>query len=175
VRSLYSQEKEIPVDLLVGSNADEGVNPSLRPPESAAAYTADLRARYGDFAQRFFKLYPAGSDAEAKQSQPRLKSDDESWRVVSWARFQSKRGVRHVYVYRFSTVPPFAPWAKLHSAGHGAELPYVFGFPPIELLQKFEPADKAALHARIEDEIQSYWIQGHKIRGSEGGLANIDR
>lgn len=77
--------------------------------------------------------------------------------MLSWARFQSKRGVRRVYVYRFSTVPPFGIWGKLHAAGHGAELPYVFGFPPVELLVKYEPAAKAALHARIEDEIQSYW------------------
>ncbi|HVS75334.1 MAG TPA: carboxylesterase family protein, partial [Steroidobacteraceae bacterium] len=157
VRALYSEGKQVPADLLVGSNSDEGVNLAFGPPESAAAFRAGVRIRYGDFAARFLKLYPANSDAQARQSQLRLRSDDVSWRMVSWARFQSQRGVRHVYLYRFSTVPPFRPWAQLHAAGHGAELPYVFGFPPVELLFKNEPAEEAALHARIEDEIQSYW------------------
>jgi para-nitrobenzyl esterase len=157
VRALYSERKQVPVDLLVGSNADEGINLAFGPLESAAAFKTDLRARYGDFAARFLQMYPARSEAEAKQSQLRLMSDEVSWRMVSWARLQSKRGVRHVYVYRFSTIPPFRPWGMLHAAGHGAELPYVFGFPPVELFSKFEPAGEATLHARIENEIQSYW------------------
>src|SRR5262249_28307304 len=99
------------------------------PPESATAFTADLQARYGDFAGRFLQLYPASSDAEAEQSQLRLKSDDVSWRMMSWARFQSKRGVRHVYVYRFSSVPPFAPWGKPQCAGLWARPPLFFGIP----------------------------------------------
>ena len=169
VRALYSKGEQAPVDLLVGSNADEGINPAFGPPEPAAAYTADLGARYGDFADRFLQLYPATSDAEAEQSQLRLHSDEVSWRMVSWGRFQSKRRVGHVYIYRFATVPPFAPWGTLHAAGHGAELPYVFGFPPVELLQKFEPADKAALHARIERDIQSYWTNFAKT-GDPNGL-----
>lgn len=168
VRALYSRGEQVPVDLLVGSNADEGVNLAFAPPESAAAYRADIRAHYGGFAERFLALYPGRSDAQARQSQLRLQSDDESWRMVSWARFQSSRGIRHVYVYRFSTIPPFAPWATLHAAGHGAELPYVFGYPPIELLWKYEPADKAALHARIEDDIQSYWANFAKSGDPNG-------
>ncbi len=168
VRALYSRGKQVPVDLLVGSNADEGVNLAFGPPESAAAYRAQVRARYGDFAERFLKLYPGRTDAEARQSQLRLASDDMSWRMVSWARFQARRGVRHVYLYRFSTIPPFLPWVKLHAAGHGAELPYVFGYPPIELLKKFEPAQKAALHTRIEEEIQSYWTNFAKTGDPNG-------
>ena len=157
VSALYREGKQARVDLLVGSNADEGVNLDFGPPLSASAFATEVRLRYGDFADRFLQLYPANSDADAKRSQLRLNSDDVSWRMVSWARFQANRGVRHVYLYRFSTVPPFLPWVKLHAAGHGAELPYVFGFPPIELLKKYEPAYKATLHSRIEDEIQSYW------------------
>ncbi len=156
VRALYESKKQARVDLLVGSNADEGVN-TLGPLASAADYIAETRERYGDFADRFLSLYPAASDAEAAQSQLHRKADDVAWREVSWARLQANVGVRHVYLYRFSTVPPFAPWPKLNAAGHGAELPYVFGFPPVELLAKFEPPEKATLHARIEDQIQTYW------------------
>lgn len=167
-RTLYGERKQVPVDLLVGSNADEGVNLAFGPPESARAFRDDVRARNGDFAARFLQMYPASSDAEARRSQLRMKSDFVSWQMVSWARFQSARGVRHVYLYRFATIPPFRPWSSLHAAGHGAELPYVFGFPPAELFAKFEPADKAALHARIENEIESYWTNFAKTGDPNG-------
>jgi para-nitrobenzyl esterase len=168
VRTLFREGKQNPSDLLVGSNVDEGVNLALGPPKSARAFRADVRARYDDFAARFSQMYPASSDAQARQSQLRMKSDFISWQMVSWARFQSALGVRHVYVYRFATIPPFRPWSTLHAAGHGAELPYVFGFPPAELFEKFEPADQAALHSRIENEIQAYWTNFAKTGDPNG-------
>jgi para-nitrobenzyl esterase len=169
VRTLYARNKQAPVDLLVGSNSDEGVNPgSFGPPEPADAYKTDLQARYGDFGRRFLEIYPADSDTQAAESQVRLGSDEKSWRAFTWAQFQSSRGVHHVYLYRFSSVPPFAPWGKLRAAGHGAELPYVFGFPPMELLQKFETPDQAALHRKIEDQIQSYWTNFAKTGDPNG-------
>lgn len=168
-REVFADGKQLSSDLLVGSNADEGVNLSQQGShDSAAKYVADTRARYGELAERFLAVYPARSDSEATQSQLRLKSDELSWRMVSWARFEAKKGIAHVYVYRFSTVPPFAPWPQLNAAGHGAELPYVFGFPPAALLAKFEPLDRASLHARIEDQIQTYWTNFAKVGDPNG-------
>jgi para-nitrobenzyl esterase len=167
VRALYVAGKQAHVDLLIGSNADEGVN-TLGPPMDAARYAADTWARYSDFADRFLALYPARSDTEAAASQLRRQSDDTAWRAYSWAQLQARADVRQVYLYRFSTIPPFGRWPKLHAAGHGAELPYVFGFPPIELLPKYESAEKAALHARIEDRIQTYWTNFAKTGDPNG-------
>ena len=33
-----------------------------------------------------------------------------------------------------ATIPPFGAWPKLGKVGHGAELPYVFGYPSTALL-----------------------------------------
>jgi para-nitrobenzyl esterase len=167
VRALYEDGKQAHVDLLVGSNSDEGVN-TLGPLLSAHAYAADILVRHGAFAGRFLALYPGRSDPEAARSQLRAQTDDVAWRELSWARFQARVGVKHVYLYRFSTIPPFQPFARLHAAGHGAELPYVFGFPPITLLAKYEPADKAAMHTRIENQIQSYWTNFAKTGDPNG-------
>lgn len=167
VRSLYKAGKQAKVDLLVGSNADEGVN-TLGPLVGAAGYVAETRAAYGGFADRFLAQYPAASDAGAETSQLRRKSDEAAWRAYSWAAFQARAGIRNVYLYRFSTIPPFQPWPKLNAAGHGAELPYLFGFPPVELLAKYEPPEKAALHARIADQIQAYWTNFAKTGNPNG-------
>jgi para-nitrobenzyl esterase len=167
VRSLYQAGKQAKVDLLAGSNADEGVN-TLGTLMNAAAYIADTKATHGNFADRFLAYYPASSDAEAETSQLRRQSDETAWRAYSWATFQAKAGIRNVYLYRFSTIPPFQPWPKLNAAGHGAELPYLFGYPPIELLAKYEAPEKAALHMRIADQIQTYWTNFAKTGDPNG-------
>jgi para-nitrobenzyl esterase len=166
VRSLYRAGKQARVDLLVGSNADEGVN-TLGPALPARAYIRGLR-RYGGYADRFLALYPARSDQEAAQSQMRAKADEVAWRELSWARFQDDIGVKHIYLYRFSTIPPFQPWLALHAAGPGAELPYVFGFPPASALAQYEAPDKAAMHSQIEQQIQSYWTNFAKTGDPNG-------
>src|SRR6185312_15886913 len=153
VRSAYEAGRQMQVDLLVGSNADEGVN-TLGEPMNASGYIAYATAHYGALAKRFLAIYPAGSDAEAAQSQQRAQSDETFWREVTWARFQAKSGRASVFLYRITTVPPFGQWPKLGKVGHGAELPYVFGYPSPTLLTQFEGAEKAALHTRIEDQIQ---------------------
>lgn len=167
VRGLYQAGRQSKVDLLVGSNADEGVN-TLGPLMNAAAYIAYTRASYGNFADRFLAHYPARSEAEAETSQLRRQSDETAWRAYSWAKLQAAAGIRNVFLYRFTTIPPFQPWPKLNAAGHGAELPYLFGFPPIELLAKYESPEKAALHTRIADQIQTYWTNFAKTGDPNG-------
>jgi para-nitrobenzyl esterase len=167
VRALYLKGREMHVDLLVGSNADEGVN-TLGPPASVATYIKNIKKRYGDFADRFLALYPASSDPEAAQSQMQAKSDDTFWRAATWARLHARAGNTHVYLYRITTIPPFGPWPKLGKIGHGAELPYVFGYPSTSLLEAHEGAAKAALHTRIENEIQSYWTNFAKTGDPNG-------
>jgi para-nitrobenzyl esterase len=167
VRSLYRRGKEMRVDLLVGANADEGVN-TLGTPLSAQSYIAKTETNYGPFADRMLALYPAASDAEAAASQLRLATDDVAWRVYSWARFVARAGVTHVYLYRFSSIPPFGQWSKIHAVGHGAELPYWFGYPDPKLLSAFEGPEKAALHTHIENQIQTYWTNFAKTGDPNG-------
>ena len=167
VRQLYAEAKQAKVDLLVGSNADEGVN-QTGPAMPAPAYMVDIKARYASFADRYLALYPAQSDAEAAESQLRAYSDSVFWREADWTKFQAQTGNTHVFLYRITTVPPFGQWPKLGKIGHGAELPYVFGYPSPALLAAHEGPEKAALHSRIEDQIQRYWTNFAKTGDPNG-------
>ena len=60
----------MPVDLLLGYTAAEGVN-SPTQPNDAAEFTADIRKTYGNFAERFLAFYPARDDAEARPASTR--------------------------------------------------------------------------------------------------------
>ena len=70
------------VDVLVGSNKDEG-SFILRGP-TAEQWTSRVRERWGDLADAYLKLYPAGSDDEAAKS--------------SEAAFRRRDGVAHAPV-----------------------------------------------------------------------------
>src|SRR5262249_11094006 len=58
----FGQGRQNGVDVLVGSNKDEGSFVERGP--TARQWTERVRARWGDLADVYLKLYPTGSDAE---------------------------------------------------------------------------------------------------------------
>src|SRR5262249_37907678 len=89
---IFGQGKQNAVDVLVGSNRDEGTFPFFGLPSgSAQEYTARIRARLGDLAEGFLKLYPAASEAAASRaSQLAAFRDELSWQMRNWAQLQAK-------------------------------------------------------------------------------------
>jgi para-nitrobenzyl esterase len=84
----------------------------------------------GQLANESLKIYPATTDAEARESRGNFERDLRfGWVMWTWARLQAKTGKGEVFYYYFAHLPPapqgspFADWG----AGHWAELPYVFG------------------------------------------------
>ena len=64
------------IDLLIGSNKDEGTFPFLRAPRglgemTAVQFTAYAHERFGTNADAFLRLYPAGSDGEVAAAHSR--------------------------------------------------------------------------------------------------------
>jgi para-nitrobenzyl esterase len=116
-----------------------------------------LQQRYGKLAAPFLVHFPAASDSEAAASQVSLATDDVAWRVFTWARLHAAHGGGRTYAYVFSRVPPWQPFAALHAAGHGAELPYLFGFPPRLAFFATRWPWKAWRDAAIAGEIQDCW------------------
>jgi len=156
--SIFAQGKQNDVPILVGSNKDEGT--FFSQPTTAAAWIQRARQRYGDMADQFLKLYPAGSDAEANASELAAFRDELGWVQRNWARLQSKTGKSKAYVYYFTHEPPPAPGeqpgpngfpARGSGATHGAEAPYVFE----NLLGNRPWAD---LDRKLSDTISSYWV-----------------
>ncbi len=155
------------IDLLVGIDADEGAS-QIAAPLSPADYIAEIGVHYDEFADRFLALYPAHSNAEAAQSQAHLATADAAWRTFTWARLHANANHAKTFAFVFSRVPPFDPFLSLKAAGHGAELGYVFGYPPGSAFYLLEAPWKAWRDARIADEMQTYWTNFAKTGDPNG-------
>jgi para-nitrobenzyl esterase len=132
----FAHARQNAVDVLVGSNRDEGTI-FQRSPVSAAQFTAQVKERWGNLADRFLALYPAAGDREANTSSLTSMRDEMTWQARLWAADTAKRG-RKAWVYFFTHVPPAAP-------------AYVFG--------NLIPADRnwSAVDRRLADQMTSYW------------------
>lgn len=168
VHAALSQPSDADIDLLVGIDAQDGAT-LMGIPESARAYIAHLGERYGEQAQRFLAHFPGQSDAEAAASQARLATADVAWRTYTWGKLHAAHGRGRTYAYVFSRVPPWPPFRTLHAAAHGAELPYVFGFPPKVVFFATSWPWKAVRDATLAGQIQSYWTQFARTGDPNGG------
>jgi para-nitrobenzyl esterase len=166
--NIFAQGKQNDVPILVGSNKDEGT--FFSQPTTAAAWTQRAKQRYGNMADQFLKLYPAGSDAEANASELAAFRDELGWVQRNWARLQSKTGKSKAYLYYFTHDPPATPGAQpgpdgfpARGAGatHGAEAPYVFE----NLLGNRPWTD---LDRKLSDTISSYWVN-FAVNGDPNG------
>ena len=156
--NIFAQGKQNDVPILVGSNKDEGT--FFSQPTTAAAWIQRAKQRYGDMADQFLKLYPAGSDMEANASELAAFRDELGWAQRNWARLQTKTGKSKAYLYYFTHEPPATPGAQQRPDGfpaqgagatHGAEAPYVFE----NLLGNRPWAD---LDHKLSDTVSSYWV-----------------
>jgi para-nitrobenzyl esterase len=122
----FDAGEQAPVPILAGFNSGE--IRSLRilappPPASGAAYEAEIRARYGELADDFLKLYPSDDVAESVLLAPR--DALYGWTAERLVAKQTRLGASG-YLYYFDHGYPAADAAGLHGF-HAAELPYVFG------------------------------------------------
>ena len=142
----FLKGKQNDVDVLVGSNQDEG---TFFAGGLASADAAKARARqtYGDLADDFLKLYPASGDAEAAASALMRSRDETGWHQRTWAQLTGKRG-KKAYLYYFTHVPP---GSGARGATHTAELPYMFNNPPAN-------DSWMVLDHKLADTMSSYWV-----------------
>jgi para-nitrobenzyl esterase len=165
--SLTTRADAANIDLMVGIDAQEGAT-MVGPPMDVNAYTAMVHQRYGGLADRFLAHFPARSDVEAASNQARLATADVAWRTFTWARIHAEHGGGRTYGYVFSRVPPWPPFATLHAAGHGAELPYVFGFPPRLAFFASTRPWRGLRDSAIAGEIQKFWTNFAKTGDPNG-------
>jgi para-nitrobenzyl esterase len=143
------------IDLLIGSNKDEGTFPYLRGRAiglgemTAEQFTAYAHDRFGASANTFLTLYPAGSDDEAATSQRAAFSDEASWNERFWAAAHVRHNNTKAYLYYFTHEPPVASGQPNRRATHTAEIPYVFNIPgPL-----WTDVDR-----HLADTMSSYWV-----------------
>ena len=98
------RHKQNDVPLLAGSNKDEGT--FFLQPTTAEKFIERSRMRFGDQADAFLKLYPAGTDEEANASQLAAFRDELAFVMRVWARAQTKTGHSKAFLYYFTHEPP---------------------------------------------------------------------
>src|ERR1700684_2438472 len=153
VGTAFAVHKQNDVPLLAGSNKDEGT--FFLQPTTAAKFIERSRARFGDQADAFLKLYPAGSDEEANASQLAAFRDELAFVMRTWARAQTKAGRSKAYLYYFTHQPPPPVGAGARGglgsgATHGSEAQYVFQ-------NLLPPRAWTDLDMQVSQTLSSYW------------------
>ncbi len=161
IDSIYIKGKQNHVQLLSGWNAHEGKKSVLLANEkpTASSFTAQARRTFGNKADEFLKLYPAGSDADATASAIDYAGDQfMGFGTWKWIDTHSATGKSKVYQYSFDQTPLVPRDAKIggiplreFGARHACEIEYVFGAFPL-LGIPWQDEDK-----NLSDLIGTYW------------------
>jgi para-nitrobenzyl esterase len=161
----FANGKQNDVDVLAGSNKDEntflgggggrgrGGAAAAAPAPGAAmeAYKAQARARYGDLADTFLKLYPVASDADVPLMNGQLQNDEINWNMRQFAALQSKKGKKG-YSYFFTRVPLQKGQPQANGATHTAEISYVFNHAYSNGALEWNDVDR-----KLADQMSTYW------------------
>jgi para-nitrobenzyl esterase len=154
VGTIFAEHKQNDVPLLAGSNKDEGT--FFLQPTTAEKFMERSRARYGEQADAFLKLYPTGSDEEANASQLAAFRDELAFVMRVWALAQTKTGHSKAFLYYFTHQPPppvgaSARGAMGTGATHGSEAQYIFQ-------NLLPPRAWTNLDHLVSDMLSSYWV-----------------
>ncbi len=159
---LYEAGRYNDVDVLIGYNSDEGLSFSRE--KTPEEFAANVRLRYGPFADKLLAAYPTAGDKVGKTARDLMRDAAFGWPTWSWARLQSRTGKSRVFLYHFdqhAERPADSPEAD-HGMPHGVDVPYVF-----QTLDrkdpKLTPGDLA-----ISDTVSTYWTNFAKFGDPNG-------
>jgi para-nitrobenzyl esterase len=159
---LYEAGKFNDTPILVGYNSDEGA--SFSPPKTPEDYIASVKKRYGPFAEKLLKAYPAGSTKVPKTARDLMRDAAFGWHTWSWAKLESEIGKSKVYYYYFDQHPDYpadSPRAG-YGSPHGQEVAYVF-----EHLDYSRP-EITKSDINISEAMATYWTNFAKYGNPHG-------
>lgn len=167
----FAQGRQNKVDVLLGSNANEGGSFSFGPPTTLASWKEGAMQRWGDLAQLGLAAYPVATDEEAKVAATRPFTDGIAWFMHRYADDQAKAG-KSAYLYQFAHNPPSAPGKPSAGPTHAAELAYMFNNldAPREVPDPSSPqvASKSPADIKLADQMASYWTNFAKTGNPNG-------
>jgi para-nitrobenzyl esterase len=147
---VFAAGRQHKVDVLAGSNKDEGTFFQFGGPQTAERFTSTASRRFGEHATEFLAIYPATSDEEANQSYLASFSDEFAWEMRVLAKSQAAAGAKS-FLYYFTRVPPAPPGRPSRGATHVAEVPYMFN--NLAEGTPWTDTDRA-----LADTMSSYWV-----------------
>jgi para-nitrobenzyl esterase len=148
---LYAAGRYSDVPILVGYNSDEGL--SFTREKTPEEFVANVRKRYGPFADDLLAAYPVGDEGVPRTARDLMRDAAFGWHTWTWARLQARTGKSKVFYYYFDQHPerPADSPEADHGMPHGVDVPYVF-----QTLDREErvptPADVA-----ISETVSRYW------------------
>lgn len=153
----FAEGKQNDVPLISGWNSDDGV--SMGPAPNAETFRANALKNYGEKADEFLKLFPAGTDEEVKTSQKLVTQLSFGWMNYHWAGIQSETGKNKAYLYFFTRVPPGEPnYGAFHSAEFG------YALKTLKLWNRpFTQTDYD-----LSEKMSSYWVNFAKTGDPNG-------
>jgi para-nitrobenzyl esterase len=168
----FAEGRQNPVDVLVGSNRDEGsFAAGFGPPMTAQRWKDSAQQRWGDSAPLGLKAYPAANDAEATANNNRIFTDNMAWIMRHFAERQRAIGKR-AYVYHFVHEPPYAAGARNLAVCHTCEIPYVFNNLGTLRLYPDSSSPELALASAADIKVagmtSAYWINFAKTGDPNG-------
>jgi para-nitrobenzyl esterase len=160
--TVFAEGRQNKVDVLVGSNADEGsFTRGFGPPTTLESWNSGAAQRWGDLAELGRAAYPASTDQEAAAVASMPFSDTLAWHMRLFADEQADIG-ENAWFYFFTHEPPFDEGQPDLGAGHTAEIPYVFDnlaaprtYPAGSSVEQMagNPREEA-----FADQVSQYWV-----------------
>ncbi len=170
----FADGRQNAVDVLVGSNKDEGTFSSQ--PVTAQAWQQRVRGQWGDLADEYLKLYPGNTDAEATNSSQRQFADTLHWHMRIYADAMARKG-RKAYLFYFTHEPPPTAGQPAMKATHTSEIPYVFNNLKAARVypdnSSIELTSTSKADIELADRVSSYWVNFARTgdpngKGSDG-------
>jgi len=162
---MFAEGKQNDVPTLTGCNKGEGGS-STHPTVTAEAFQKQVRQRYGELADDFLALYPAGADEQAHAAQNDSSWDSERASMYLWAVNRGKTAKTKAYTYFWDHTMP-GPDADQYGAFHTSEVPYVMN----TLYMSNRPFAEA--DHKIADMMSNYWVNFIRSGDPNGkGLAH---
>ena len=153
----FTSGKQNDVPLITGWNADDGF--SMGPPMNAESFRKNAEKTYGDRAAEYLKVFPAGNDEEAKQSQKIISQMFFGFENYKWAKLQSMTGKNKAWLYYFRRVPPGEPnYGAFHSSEFGYALKTL----------KLWNRPFTSWDYQLSDMMSSYWVNFAKTGNPNG-------
>ncbi len=158
----FAEGRQLKVDVLTGSNEDEGsFTGAFGPPATLASWQQGEAFRWGDLAELGRAAYPVSTDEEAAVANTQPFGDNMSWLHRQFAEYQAELG-KNAYHYWFRHDPPYDQGRGNLGAAHTGEIPYVFNnlcaprtFPGGSSVEQM--CGNAAEEA-FADQVSQYWV-----------------